>query len=766
MRKSTKAGMCMVLAISIFLISLPDSLAVEKRVGGVQITSPAAEQNVIADGANVVINAQWLCHDTTDTYFQNVFYQYSLNGGTTWNKIYTKEGWFIPNGGCVYGDYVSFNPVLWNPPDVNDDSVTLRVVIKVYQYYGLTSDLKYTFIGSKEINLMLDNDDDGYYPPSDCNNNNAAVNPGATEICDGIDNNCDDQIDEGCECLMVPSPQTQTCYSGLSGTETEGVCHTGIQTCTAGAWGACVGEVIPAEEICDNIDNDCDGSPDDDLFSTCYTGPEGTLDIGMCSSGMKTCSAGSWSQCIGDVVPVAESCGDTFDNDCDGAIDCDDSDCSEDPYCMPKTYYLQVPKISNVYKASFDVTGTASNPMIYIGELDSSIYSIWENTGEFNYQAPVAVDDFSDALDRYVSDECIAAENEMCNVPISFGADSGLFSINKINVQYTNYWWDTSSIWPEATTYRVMLVAKELAVCGNAKVEGAEQCDDGNNLNGDGCSATCTRETEHNLECIYSASSCSSPYTEILKTSGTSDAHASLPGTGTFTYHICCKADGAAIGTANSGAKFLQLSSPSDDSHVQENSPFGFTNNAYISSDVGTLTCGYTTDCEAAGYDTCLGSISSAIDSHIGNCGAYSIDICCGFSTITPTLPPVICGNNVIEGTEQCDGANLGGQTCISKGFATGTLSCAADCSAFVISSCSICGDGIVSVTEECDNGASNSDTVPDACRTNCVNHYCGDSVKDSNEDCDYGTEYSYVYSGRERWCDVPSGCEELSDYI
>ncbi|MDJ0762523.1 MAG: carboxypeptidase regulatory-like domain-containing protein [Myxococcota bacterium] len=44
----------------------------------------------------------------------------------------------------------------------------------------------------------LDNDNDGYsVEMGDCNDNDSAVNPGAPEICDGADNNCNDQIDEG-----------------------------------------------------------------------------------------------------------------------------------------------------------------------------------------------------------------------------------------------------------------------------------------------------------------------------------------------------------------------------------------------------------------------------------------------------------------------------------------------------------------------------------------------------------------------------------------
>jgi MYXO-CTERM domain-containing protein len=49
----------------------------------------------------------------------------------------------------------------------------------------------------------------------------------------------------------------------------------------------------------------------------------------------------------------------------------------------------------------------------------------------------------------------------------------------------------------------------------------------------------------------------------------------------------------------------------------------------------------------------------------------------------------------------------------------------------------------VVDDGEECDDGAANSDTAADACRTTCVHAYCGDGVEDSAEACDDGNNAS-----------------------
>jgi hypothetical protein len=53
------------------------------------------------------------------------------------------------------------------------------------------------------------------------------------------------------------------------------------------------------------------------------------------------------------------------------------------------------------------------------------------------------------------------------------------------------------------------------------------------------------------------------------------------------------------------------------------------------------------------------------------------------------------------------------------------------------------CGDGVLSEGEQCDGGQGNSNTIPNACRTNCSLAGCGDHVIDTGEQCDDGTANS-----------------------
>jgi hypothetical protein len=58
-------------------------------------------------------------------------------------------------------------------------------------------------------------------------------------------------------------------------------------------------------------------------FLNCYTGPGGTMGVGLCQSGVRTCAADGtgFAACTGEVVPIPEECIDGEDDDCDGFVD-------------------------------------------------------------------------------------------------------------------------------------------------------------------------------------------------------------------------------------------------------------------------------------------------------------------------------------------------------------------------------------------------------------------------------------------------------------
>lgn len=121
------------------------------------------------------------------------------------------------------------------------------------------------------------------------------------EICNALDDNCNGQIDEGCTCI---DGERQACGSDV------GRCAPGMQICQQNQWGECAGSVIPAEETCNGLDDDCDGEVDEVVAQDCST---------ACGAGSISCVNGQWTSCDAPSVGV-ESCN-GLDDDCNGIQD-------------------------------------------------------------------------------------------------------------------------------------------------------------------------------------------------------------------------------------------------------------------------------------------------------------------------------------------------------------------------------------------------------------------------------------------------------------
>lgn len=131
----------------------------------------------------------------------------------------------------------------------------------------------------------------------------------------------------------------------------------------------------------------------------------------------------------------------------------------------------------------------------------------------------------------------------------------------------------------------------------------------------------------------------------------------------------------------------------------------GSTITVYYKASAGSWTSiGTRTDTTyALGGQLAFGNYSGAStpDIRVTNLGGGSIN-------------PIVCGNGLKEGSEVCDGSDVASQTCVSQGYASGTLACLSNCTAFDTTSCvtaSSCGNNTKQPGELCDGTDLNSQT-------------------------------------------------------
>ena len=142
-----------------------------------------------------------------------------------------------------------------------------------------------------------DDDEDGDPDLTDCKPLDKEVFAGATEACNGQDDDCDGSVDEAFGVLLCG----------------QGACQHTIPMCENGALQFCNPYLGAKAEKCDNLDNDCDGLVDEEL---------GTIEcgFGVCHHSVVACSEGTPQVCDPQEGAKPETC-DGSDEDCDGLVD-------------------------------------------------------------------------------------------------------------------------------------------------------------------------------------------------------------------------------------------------------------------------------------------------------------------------------------------------------------------------------------------------------------------------------------------------------------
>jgi uncharacterized repeat protein (TIGR01451 family) len=288
----------------------------------------------------------------------------------------------------------------------------------------------------------IDFDGDGYLPPDDCDDHNAAVHPGATEICDGLDNDCDGQI-----------PANEADSDG-----------DGVRVCSGDCNDANAAIHPGATEVCNGVDDNCNGQIDEGVQSTFYRDADGD-GFGAAGSSTQACTSPSGyvtnnTDCNDTSVAIhpgaTEICGDGIDQDCNGS----DLACPPPPPLAVLTPNGgEVWPINSTQTIQWNPTGVSGNVKIELSRNGGTTWTVLfantPNDGAQNWT--VAGPATSQALVR-ISSLSNAAVKDSSNAVFTLGGGS-------VTVVAPN----GGEVWPIGSTRSIQWTTSGFT--GNVKIE-------------------------------------------------------------------------------------------------------------------------------------------------------------------------------------------------------------------------------------------------------------------------------------------------------